>query len=73
MKVETGELMSYRNYVLSIPRLHISGGGRRQSFEAGIVYEVTGGRIQRSFGYGNVGAAVKKLGSLLHSEHELAV
>ena len=73
MKIETGELMSYRNYVLSIPRLHISGGGRRQSFEAGIVYEVNRGRIQRSFGYGNVGAAVKKLGTLLHAEHELAV
>jgi hypothetical protein len=73
MKIEAGELMTYRSFVLSIPMVHVSGGGRQQSFEAGIVYEVTGGRIQRFFGYGNVGAAVKKLGSLLHGEHELAI
>jgi SnoaL-like domain len=73
MTIETGELMAHRKYVLSIPTVHISAGGRQQSFEAGIVYEVSATLIQRFFGYANVGAALKKLGGLLHGEHELAV
>ena len=73
MQIEPGEIMAYRNYVLSIPTVHISGGGRRQSFDVGIVYELADGRIERFFGYGRVGAAVKKLGSLLHGERELAI
>jgi SnoaL-like protein len=73
MTIDAGVLVGYRAYVLSIPTIHVSVGGHRQAYECGIIYELSGGRIERSFGYGKVGSAMKKLGGLLLGEHELAV
>ena len=73
MTIEAGQLLGYRRYVLSIPTLHVSVGENRQSYEVGIVYEVDGGQIERSFGYGKAGAAIVKLGGLLLGHHELKV
>ena len=73
MTIEAGGMLAYRRYVLSIPLITVNIGGQANQYEQGIVYELAGGRIQRSFGYGKVGTAMSKLANLLLGEHELAV
>jgi hypothetical protein len=65
MIIETGELLAYRNFVLSIPRIRIRVGGADTIFEQGIVYEVRDGRILRSLGYKDAGAGLVAMGRLL--------
>ena len=65
MVIEAGELLSYRRYVLTIPRIHVEAGGLASTYEQGIVYEVRNNRILRSLGYKEAASALIKLGHLL--------
>jgi ketosteroid isomerase-like protein len=65
MIIETGELLAYRNLVLSIPRIRVRVGGADTIFEQGIVYEVRDGRILRSLGYKDAGTGLVAMGRLL--------
>ena len=65
MIIATGELLAYRNLVLSIPRIHVRVGGAETTFEQGIVYEVRDGRILRSLGYKDAGTGLVAMGRLL--------
>jgi ketosteroid isomerase-like protein len=65
MIIETGELLAYRNFVLSIPRIRARVGGADTIFEQGIVYEVRNGRIRRSLGYKDAGTGLIAMGQLL--------
>jgi hypothetical protein len=73
MTIDPGPFLVYRRYVLSIPTINVAAGEHAHEYEQGIVYEVVGGRIARSYGYGKVGTAMVKMGELLLGEHELAV
>jgi hypothetical protein len=66
MVIEAGELLPYRRYVLTIPRIHIeAGAGLATTHEQGILYEVRQGLILRSLGYKDAATALIKLGHLL--------
>jgi hypothetical protein len=65
MLIESGEVLAYRSFVLTVPRIHVRVGGADTTFEQGIVYEIRAGRIVRSLGYKDAGNALLALGRLL--------